>query len=625
MGIFEVNPNMQNLIAYSFDLRGSERYTLRIRDTNTGADLNLSLPEIYYSVRWAELDHGGGIKSQWLFFNILNDTYGVPMAVQSVCVYSCMDDTFRIPQILYTEPDISFTVELVVGQITSELHLLVPNGQSWRLKRVISRQPGIRYDLDHSNGSFYMRTNAGGPNFAVAQISLDRLTFDNPNGDLIPHSMLSTHNLGISAVVPHSPRQFIEKIEAFSSHLVVWVWEDGLRQIRVANLSGEPLLFTKMQFHRPDWPNTQVYSLLPGTVAYIEERLNRRSTAEYFVFTKSSFLEPRQVYCARFDSLEPVPLYQFSAAAIDAAQYYQFRLWAEPLDRDTQDIRIPLSIVSRKQQETRPDITPQPALLLSYGAYGGFIETEFSADWFPLLDRGILIAVCHPRGDADMGGDWYQVGFEIVLSKRAQTELQLNPMLPTQQGKFDDKSNTFKDTRACLKALVDLGAGGLIAGNAISWKQDGVGAAADAIVGMVPFIDPIHDLIDPSVPWTAFEWFEWGNPANKTIFDAMLAYSPYENIATGSQPAVMLTAGIQDPRVPFWEPIKYAAKLRRHKTNEGIGTTNASNQAAAAALATTPLLLRVYEAGHFESMDSRARAEELADWYTFIIAQIIGD
>ncbi|KAK6091059.1 ribosylnicotinamide kinase, variant 2 [Batrachochytrium dendrobatidis] len=611
IGAFEVNPFMPNLVAYSIDLAGSERYTLRVRDIHKGVNLDIpAIENTYYSVRWAH-DSTTDAASHWLYFNTVDQQYGTPMEIHRVCIWNCIDQfgliIGTVPEIVYIESDISFTTELasstddslifvkVVGQETTELHLIISHLNTWKLKCIFPRQAGITYEADRYGEDLIIRTNSeNSPNFRVIRIAL--LTFQ---GD-------RTETITVDTLLYHSTLRFIEKVEAFTSHMVVWFWEDGLRQLCITDLQTDPYACHQIQFHLHDQPSTQVYSLLPGTISDIEARLFRRHDASYFLFTQSSLLEPSTVFYIDFSKPMPTSIYRSSAPKIQQDRYVQLRLWISIPQPGQAPLRMPLSLFYRKDSNNIEPIQPRPTLLLAYGAYGSFHETGFSEDFFPLVDRGVLIAICHPRGDGDMGSQWYK------------------------DGKYEAKINTMSDTRKCIQELVKLGyskpgaialkarsAGGLIAGSAISWIWEDQTPMVNAIVAQVPFVDPIFDMLDESVPWTAFEWFEWGSPKNYTIFKAMMQYSPYLNIKSGNHPAVMVTAGMEDPRVPFWEPAKFVAKLRTYKTNEiSIGSNYLTSEA-------TPLLFRVYSTGHFSSMDEDARIKELTEWYSFLLCQIL--
>ncbi|KAH6570375.1 hypothetical protein BASA50_003017 [Batrachochytrium salamandrivorans] len=618
MGVVEVNPFLPNLLAYSIDLVGSERYTIRVRDINTGSDLQLPLIEnTYYSARWLH-DQDNHDAPHWLYFNIVDEFYGTPMSIQRICAWNCPEShTYalnRAPEVVFTEMDISFTTELssstdnvhvfikVVGQVTSELHVILGSLHVGRIVCIFPRQPSIFYEADHYQGSLIIRTNSeDSPNFRIIKVLLSALLDDRVE---------NTH-VGYDVIMPHSPSRFVEKVEVLMHHMVVWFWKDGLRQLCLSDLQLSHMECKDVSFESSSHPDTLVYSLLPGTVSDIEARLFRSHTSMYFLYTRSSFLEPPTVFCVNLSSPDsvPIPIYQSSHPIVNFDQYSQRRLWI-PIPHDGNNtLQMPVTILFRKDDEGEGawPSQPRPTLIIAYGAYGDFQESGFSEDFFPLVDRGVLIAICHPRGDGDMGSAWHT------------------------DGKFENKGNTFTDTRRCLEGLVNAGyskpgsialkarsAGGLIAGNAISWKWETTDLMVKAVIAQVPFVDPIFDLLDESVPWTAFEWFEWGSPENYTIFKSMMQYSPYLNMQVGPQPAVLVTTGLTDPRVPFWEPAKFVAKLRTFKTNE-----EDRNRPQHRVNTSSPLLLRVYPAGHFSTMDETTRVNELVEWYSFLLHQIL--
>nr|KAJ3423162.1 hypothetical protein HK105_001288 [Polyrhizophydium stewartii] len=605
VGVFEPSPFDPNLITYSLDLDGSERYTLHIHNLHLEGGMDRVIAtNTYYSARWQSSHPDASTASHWLLFNSVDPVLGTPTSIWRACVWQCeakgASGNPSIPHMLYHEKDIAMTVELssstdqavvfikVVGQITSELHLLLSPSLEGPATRLIARRTqGVVYDAEHHNGVLYVRTNlADRGNFALIRASL---------ADLSERPLPESHSM-FETVIPHSPYRFIEKIEVVAGHLVVWFWSDGLRQFCIAALERLPISCEPALLSNPDRAESQVYSLMPGTLEDIDARLFRPRVTTCMLITLSSFLTPRSTFAVSFKDLSLRHVHRSPTRAFDPNLYHQLRLWTTPLGQDSPNMRVPVSVVYRRdahQTGSKPT-EPRPTLLLAYGAYGGFQETAFDGDLFSLLDRGVLVAVCHPRGDGDLGAWWYT------------------------QGKYESKANTFADTRGCLMGLIDQGfaregsialkgrsAGGLVAGDAIRWMRDGRGPYANVVIAQVPFVDPIADLVDPSVPWTPFEWFEWGSPLNKTIFDAMLRYSPYLNIEPGLQPAALVTTGLHDPRVPFYEPAKFVAKLREFKP--------------AATHESAPLLLRVYGAGHFSSQDGTSRIQELADWYSFVL------
>jgi oligopeptidase B len=227
--------------------------------------------------------------------------------------------------------------------------------------------------------------------------------------------------------------------------------------------------------------------------------------------------------------------------------YTAERLWATAED----GVKVPISLVRRKDA---PPGTPRPCLLVGYGAYGSTYDPAFNERWLPLLERGFTCAIAHIRGGGDLGEVWYRQG--RVLTKR----------------------NTFTDFIACAEHLVAQGyttparlairgrsAGGLLIGAVVTMRPELFGAA----LAGVPFVDVVTTQSDPSIPLVEQEYEEWGDPRVREEYEYMLSYSPYDNVRAAAYPAILATAGLHDPRVQYWEPAKWVAKLRAHTTGAG--------------------------------------------------------
>ena len=254
--------------------------------------------------------------------------------------------------------------------------------------------------------------------------------------------------------------------------------------------------------------------------------------------------------------------------------------------------KIPISMVFRK--DTDPRNACCPLLLYGYGSYGACMDPTFDFKRSALLDRGIVYAIAHIRGGGEMGRYWYE-----------------------DEGKYLTKMNTFTDFGDCAKFLISAGissadkmatigrsAGGLLMGAMTNMYPD----LFKAIVADVPFVDLMNTMCDPTIPLTVTEWEEWGNPNEAKYFDYMMSYSPYDNVVKKKYPAMLVTAGLNDPRVAYWEPAKWVAKLRELKENGDE----------------TPLYLKTdMSAGHFSASDRYKYIKETAFEFSFIINQIV--
>ncbi|KAJ2999080.1 hypothetical protein HDV02_003610 [Globomyces sp. JEL0801] len=572
VGVFEITTN-EKLAAFSVDQNGSELYSLYVWDIEQQRALAGSVDNTYYTARWQQFTFNGQTES-WVYYNIVDLKWGVPLGIGRLGPFANNGEEPK-SEVIYNEQDISLTTDLhltndknylfikIVGQITTEYKLIISkeNTRTLTLKEIHIRQPGVVYEVEHNAGFFYVKSNEIASNHQITR---------HPVGNLKESSVVLKSNSEV----------YLERMEMFSKYLVLWVRTNSLRKLQIVHLDS--LRVETIDFNPKKNPELDVYSINPGVFADIESRFYRTYNTKCLTFSKSSFLEPAGMYSIALDTSNTNILFQKKLKERDISKYTQQQLFVQTLDGTGS---IPLSIVYKKDWKYEA----RPLMMNAYGAYGGFRDPEYSPETFSFLDRGYIWAVCHPRGDGDMGASWYM------------------------KGKYEFKENTFLDVQSCINFLVDKGrvdpnvialkgrsAGGLIAGDAIVSKSYKHKPAA--VVAHVPFIDPIYDLIDETVPWTAYEWTEWGNPRNETILKAMIKYSPYHNIRKGDIPAVYVSSGVEDPRVPYWEPLKFVAKLR---------TVSEST-------IEKPILMRVIPGGHFSS----SNLEEAAEWISFVISSL---
>jgi oligopeptidase B len=502
IGDAETSPSQQRL-AYSVDFNGSERYELRVRDLATGADVD-SVPNVYYSVAWGD--------EETVFYTRPNDAMRPHQLWRHVVGASpehdalvLQEDDERFEVWVQRSRSDSFVLFGVSSFTTSEVWLIPTSDPTSAPRVVAARREGVEYHVEHRGDELLIWTNDDdATNFALYAARLDDLARDHWR-----------------TVVPHDPDVRISQAVAFARFTILYERTNGLERLRV--LEGD------MTIELPD----PVYSVWPGA--------NREFDPSVFRYEYSSLVQPRSAYdydvAAGTSTLvrrQPVPEY-------DPEQYVATREWATAADGTS----VPISLVRRR--DTPLDGTA-PLLIYGYGAYEYSIDPAFDVDVLPLLDRGWVYAIAHPRGGGELGRPWYD------------------------DGHLRNKINSFTDFIACADHLVASGlvdgrrvaargasAGGLLMGGVLVlaperwWK----------IVAEVPFVDLLSTMSDPSIPLTVNEWEEWGNPADAGDYAAMRVYSPYDNIRAGVRyPAMLVTGGLNDPRVQYWEPAKFVAKLR---------------------------------------------------------------
>jgi oligopeptidase B len=412
---------------------------------------------------------------------------------------------------------------------------------------ILARQPGVEYDVDHDGTDWLVRTNR-------------------PGGDGAPTTNFALHRLAagtsdpadLQVVLPHRPDVMLESVEAFAAHVVMTERSqaDGLERIRILGRETSPAGATSAS-------DRQTVIEQPEPVYSLAGEPNPDWDTTSYRFGYTSLVTPRSSVALDLDSLQRRTVWtQPVLGDYEPSEYQTERLWATASD----GARIPISWVARRD---RPVDGSTPCLLYGYGAYELTSDPSFSLIRLNLLERGVAFAIAHVRGGGELGRSWYE------------------------QGRMEHKINTFTDFIAAATHLVDAGrtspdrlvargasAGGLLMGAVANLRPD----LWRAIVAEVPFVDVVTTMSDTSLPLTVTEWEEWGDPVHDPeAYARMLAYSPYDNVIPASYPAMFVTAGLNDPRVGYWEPAKWVAKLR----SVGAGTPD------------RPLLLRTeLGAGH---------------------------
>jgi oligopeptidase B len=377
---------------------------------------------------------------------------------------------------------------------------------------VAPREQGIEYSVDHHTDRFLIVTNAdGAENFKLVEAPVDH-----PGRE---------HWVD---VVPHRPDVKLDGVDVFARHLVLVERADALRQLRILRLAdGEQHLIEQ-----------------PEPVFTVGPDANPEFDTDVYRFGYESLVTPRSVYDYDMEARTRVLKKQQPVlGGYDPSLYETRRLWATAPDGE----QVPLSLVHRRDLAT-----PAPALLYGYGSYEISVDPRFSSLRLSLLDRGFVYAIAHIRGGGELGRRWYD------------------------DGKLLHKKHTFTDFVAAAEHLVAEGlttperlcirggsAGGLLMGAVTNMRPDLFGA----VVAEVPFVDCLTTILDETLPLTVLEWEEWGNPVtDRDVYEYMKSYSPYDNVGAADYPAMLVTAGLNDPRVSYWEPAKWVQRLRERTT-----------------------------------------------------------
>ncbi|MFW9917754.1 MAG: S9 family peptidase [Candidatus Thorarchaeota archaeon] len=554
LGTFKVSPSHE-LLAYSLDTEGSERFTIHIKNLKSGELLEEKIPNTSYGLEWAndsETIYYNVLNDQWRPFELYRHTLGNDPKADPL-VYREEDEAFFL--LLEKTRDHSFLLMTLKSNITTEVHYFDANNPEAELGLIHPRQHEMEYYVEHQRDYFLIRTNDGAQNF-----KLMRAPVKQPSKEYWEE------------LIPHRRSVLLDEFEVFENHLVLHTREEGLKQIRIISLETQ-------EEHRVIFPEEAYFCWKPQKLELI---LHPEYKTNVLRFNYSSFVTPDSVFDYNMDTHERTLQKQKEVlGGYNPSNYSSERVAAKTADGKT----VYMSLVYKKgmQKDGR-----NPLLLYGYGSYGYSIDPAFNSNRISLLDRGFIFAQAHIRGGSELGRKWYD------------------------DGKLLHKKNTFTDFIACAEhliaekytsseklAIMGGSAGGLLMGAVANMAPD----LFKVIVAQVPFVDVINSMSDPSIPLTVIEYEEWGNPAhNKEHYDYMKSYSPYDNVESKDYPHLLITSGLNDPRVQYWEPAKWAAKLRAIKTGDNR------------------LLLKTHMAeGHGGKSGRYDAIKEVAFYYAFII------
>jgi oligopeptidase B len=509
IAVFKVSPD-HRILAYSFDVNGSESFLLRFRDLDSGEDLADTVEGTYYSGAWSS-------DATTYFYTTFDETH----RPDKVWAHTIGQDP-STDRLVFEEPDDRMFLEVSTttdrrfvlvaagSQITADVHYADAADPGFTFQPVLPRVHGVQYSVDHHDGRWLVVTDADAPNGRLLSVPVDG-------------------SGSATTVIEHDPLRKVAGVKAFADHIVVSGRVDGITSLTVlTGASQERLAFDE-----------EVYSVGLGT--------NYEFDTSVIRIGYQSLTTPNQVIDIDLRTGErTVVKEQPVLGGYNRHDYVAERLWAVADD----GTRIPISLVRRRDLQL-----PAPVMLYGYGSYEVTIDPYFSIPRLSLLDRGAVFAIAHPRGGGEMGRLWYE------------------------GGKLAHKMNTFTDFVAAAQHLVDSGvttpdqlaarggsAGGLLMGAVTNLRPE----LFRAIVAEVPFVDVLNTMLDETLPLTVIEWEEWGNPKLEDQYRWMRTYAPYENITTAAEyPAMFVTAGMNDPRVSYWEPAKWVAALRATTKSRG--------------------------------------------------------
>ncbi|MCW4463749.1 S9 family peptidase [Sphingomonas sp. BT-65] len=539
------------LLAYAEDKIGRRQYVLKIKDLTSGQALADEIPNAQPGFAWA-----GDNKT---IFYIEKDpvtllgkrvkahVLGTPVS-QDRLVYEEKDDTFSLG--IGTTSSEKF-VCIYIGKTVSDEQRCAPVDNPATFTVLAPRERDFLYGADHVGDRWVIRTNWQAPNYRLMTV---------------PDSATGAGKGAWKDLVPHSAETFIEGFQPFASYLAIEERSGGNKRLRLLGNDG------KSNFVEADEP---AYSMALST--------NAETATDWVRYTYNSLTTPATVIEANMKTGERKTLKVTPVPGYDKAKYVTERVWATARD----GTKVPVSLVYAKG--FRKD--GSAALFqYAYGSYGYSTDPGFSPMLPSLLDRGMVYAIAHIRGGQEMGRKWYD------------------------DGRMFNKKNSFTDFIDVTEYLVKAGyakqgrvaamggsAGGLLMGGVTNMAPQDYGA----IISLVPFVDVVTTMLDPTIPLTTGEYDEWGNPENKASYDYMLSYSPYDQLARKAYPPIFVGTGLWDSQVQYYEPAKYVARLRTLKTD------------------THPLLFRVnMEAGHGGKSGRFERFREQAEYLAFALDQL---
>ncbi|MFP5224069.1 MAG: S9 family peptidase [Actinomycetota bacterium] len=509
LGILEPSPNHQ-VLAYAIDRDGSEYYTLRFKDLDSGEDLEDVIEKVATALAWSAdgetvlyttMDHAHRPYRVWAH------RLGEPVT-EDLMLFEEPDERFYVG--VGESRDRRWAVIHIGSPLTGEARFASTDDiTSFRLVR--ERAEGTDYECEFAGDRIYIRTDDGAPEYRLMEASVKE------PGDW-------------RELIPGRQDVKISGVDAFARHRVITERAQGLIRLRVIGSDGQDRIVPMPE---------DAYEVSMGPNESFETSKVR------IVYT--SMTTPRSDYELDLDSLELKLLKEDPVLGdYDRSRYVTERLFATAAD----GTQVPMSVVYRRGIKR-----PGPLVLYGYGSYGASIPAAFSLARISLLDRGITWVIAHIRGGGELGEAWRNAG------------------------KFLKKKTTFTDFIACADHLVHAGfttreqlaimggsAGGLLMGAVMNERPD----LCRAVVAQVPFVDSLNTMLDESLPLTVIEYEEWGSPKDPTYYEYMKSYAPYENIHEAAYPDVLATGGLTDPRVGFWEPTKWVARLREHATNDPV-------------------------------------------------------
>lgn len=516
VGGLSISPD-NNILAYGVDTVSRRMYTIYFKNLDTGEIYADKIPNTTGSVAWAK-------DNKTLFYTlkdmqtlrtnkIARHRLGTPVGSDKV-VYEEKDETFGCAAYLSKSKDYIFIASF--STVSDEFRFIDASKPEGEFRIVQPRMRDLEYSVSHYGDKFYIVTNLEAKNFRLMETPVTAPAKENWR-----------------EVIAHREDVYLEGAEIFNKYLVLSERKDGLTNLRIIPWDGSAEHFIDF--------GEAVYTAYPST--------NPEFDTEVLRYGYTSLTTPSSTFDYNMATREKTLLKQQEVLGDFKPEYYT----AERLYATAEDgTKIPISLVYRKDMK-KPG--QNPLLIYGYGSYGITMDPSFSSVRLSLLDRGFIFAIAHVRGGQIYGRQWYE------------------------DGKLLKKMNTFTDFISCSKYLIDKGytsagklyamggsAGGLLMGAIVNMAPE----LYNGVIAAVPFVDVVTTMLDESIPLTTGEFDEWGNPKEKEYYEYMLSYSPYDNVKAQDYPNMLVTTGLHDSQVQYWEPAKWVAKLRDVKTDRNL-------------------------------------------------------
>ena len=505
-----------NMIAYSIDTISRRKYDIYFKEIATGKIYDEVISNTTGNVVWANDNRTVyyQVKDHTLrSYRIYKHLIGTPVDTD-VMVYEEADPTYHVQ--VYKTKSQKYIVISSESTLLSECRILDADNPDGDFRIFQPRLPEIEYSISHQDGRFLVLTNYKAVNFRLMEVAEENTGIDNWN-----------------EIIPAREDVMIEDIDVFKNFFIVTERKNGLREFRIFNILNKTDHY--LNFDEEDY--------------YVRTLANPEYNSQKLRYNFSSLKTPLSVYdYDLIDGNQKMLKQQEVVGGYNPDDYVTERKYATARD----GVKVPISIVYKKGFELNGK---SPLVLYGYGSYGYSVESVFRSSRLSLLDRGFAYAIAHIRGGEEIGRQWYE------------------------DGKLLNKKNTYFDFIDCGEYLISEGytssdhmfalggsAGGLLVGAVINYRPD----LFKGVIAAVPFVDVVTTMLDESIPLTTSEYDEWGNPNDKVYYDYMLSYSPYDQVEAKDYPALLVTTGLHDSQVQYWEPAKWVAKLRDMKTDDNL-------------------------------------------------------